>query len=80
MIITKSQINRVIEGVLNGHRSAVSFTPDLKDRVKATEVKAKHRTRSIDIRLTLGPPNYKERQFLKLCKKAKTKPKPVWYP
>jgi hypothetical protein len=31
-----------------------------------------------DIRLTIGRPNYTERQFLRLCKKAKTHPKQFW--
>lgn len=29
--------------------------------------------------ITMGKPNYKEREFLKLCKKAKTKPRKVWF-
>ena len=29
--------------------------------------------------VTYGKPNYREREFLKLCKKAKTKPRKVWF-
>lgn len=29
--------------------------------------------------LTFGRPNYREREFLKLCKKAKAKPRRVWF-
>lgn len=28
--------------------------------------------------ITFGKPNYKEREFLRLCKKAKTHPKKTW--
>ena len=29
--------------------------------------------------ITFGKPNYEERDFLKLCKKAKTNPKKMWF-
>lgn len=29
--------------------------------------------------VTYGKPNYEEREFLKLCKKAKTNPKRFWF-
>ena len=51
------------------------FSPlsDVKRRVRITRLKNGN-----GLHLDIGRPNYAERRFLKLCKKAKTKPKRFW--
>ncbi len=45
---------------------------DVRQRVRATR-KVKN-----EILITFGKPNYAEREFLKICKKAKAKPRKTW--
>jgi hypothetical protein len=55
-------------------RSIIAFNPRLntsKHRVKVT-------TTSDGYRVTIGQPNYAERMFLKLCRKANCNPKQFW--
>jgi len=59
-------------------KAATIFLPPLSDskwRVRATRTCKNKR----DFRLTIGWPNYRERKFLKLCKKAGTKPRRAWF-
>jgi hypothetical protein len=70
-----SDVAAVVGAVLIGRRVAVVFSPDLKNRVRATR---QGKTNSIV--LTLGRPNYAERKFLRLCRKAKAQPKRPWFP
>lgn len=59
---------------------AVAFIGD-KLRVRATgRGKEDKRSPGREILLTIGRPNYREREFLKLCKKGNTKPKALWFP
>jgi len=46
---------------------------DVKQRIRMT------RRGKDSLIITMGRPNYREREFLKLCKKAKTKPRKVWF-
>lgn len=46
---------------------------DVKQRIRMT------RRGKDSLIITMGKPNYREREFLKLCKKAKTKPRKVWF-
>jgi len=53
------------------------FTPnrnDAKRRIRVTRI-GKPSRRSQDYRVTIGPPNYAEREFLKDCRRAKCHPK-----
>ncbi len=56
--------------------SVVSFIPrsnTAKLRVKVTRIGNED-----DFRVNIGRPNYKEKEYLKLCKKAKSNPKYYW--
>jgi len=59
------------------HTVAVFCAPlsNVKKRVQITRNKRSKNTYVVDI----GRPNYEQRQFLKLCKKARTKPRRFWY-
>lgn len=46
---------------------------DVKQRIRIT------RRGKDSLILTMGRPNYREREFLKHCKKAKTKPRKTWF-
>lgn len=63
-------------------KSVVVFVGNLSDvkfRVKATrKVYKSGGTDKNTFILTLGKLNYGEREFIKLCKKANTKPRRVW--
>lgn len=61
--------------VIKGNKTAVVFCPPkvtTKERVRAT------RKTDDQILITTGRLNYEERQFIRLCKKAKTNPKKFW--
>jgi hypothetical protein len=73
--MTSDQITTAVEGAIATKKVAVVFSKDLKERVRAT-YKRSSLGKQIDLVVTIGKPNAKEREFLKLCKKAKTKPKP----
>lgn len=68
--------------LVGGKRVAVCFSGDFKSRVRATRkfFGRDARFRMTDIVLTIGPPNYAEREYLRLCKKAKAKPRRFWFP
>lgn len=63
-----------------------------KRTFRRVKVKAKHYTRTKRVRckvrrgstltltVTIGRPNHQEREFLRQCKRAKCKPKAVWFP
>ena len=62
-------------------KRVVVFLPGLKKRVSITRVHYKNAPKSNEKYLTIqiGRPNYKEREFLRLCKKAKTQPRQnIW--
>lgn len=46
---------------------------DVKERIRMT------RRGKNELLVTMGKPNYQEREFLKLCKKAKTRPRKVLF-
>jgi len=58
------------------HTVTVFCSPlsDVKERVRVTRIGK----RNLDFRVKIGKPNYAEREFLKLCKEAKTAPKKFW--
>jgi hypothetical protein len=65
-------------------KSVIAFVPrrnDSKYRIKATRVKYKrgNDAREKEIRISIGRLNYAEREFLKLCKKAKCHPRKFWF-
>jgi len=45
---------------------------DVKQRIRVT------RRSKNELVVTYGKPNFEEREFLKMCKKAKTQPRKVW--
>jgi hypothetical protein len=62
-------------------KRVVVFLPGYKKRVSVTRVHFKNAPQSNEKYLTvqIGKPNYREREFLKLCKKTKTQPgQNVW--
>lgn len=75
-------IRDAVGSVLGGRKIAVVFSRDLKNRTRAVRkfFGRGDRTKATDIVLTIGPPNYREREFLKLCKKAACRPKRLWFP
>ena len=58
------------------HTVTAFFPPlsDVKKRVRVTRVKNGN-----GYHLKIGRPNYAERQFLKLCKKAGARPRRLWF-
>jgi hypothetical protein len=59
-------------------RAAVVFSPDLKQKVRATRrryKRYKERVGEMTIVITAGKLNFEEREFLRNCRRAKTKPK-----
>jgi len=61
---------RVITEVINGAKSAIKYI-DERTVVKATLYgKRSGHDNGLDVRVTFGAPNYAERKFIKLCKKA----------
>jgi hypothetical protein len=70
----------VVKAVLEGYPTAVIFLSD-KQKVKATRIKYRAPTpREKDIRVTIGPTDYEEKKFLKLCKKTGQTPPEIWLP
>lgn len=63
--------------ILEGRKTATFFFKDLKHKVRVTR-RGKSKM-SIDMVVIIGKPNYIERQFLKLCSKAKTRPRNPWF-
>lgn len=54
------------------------FTPrknTAKRRIRITRIGKPRRGSTLDYRVTIGPPNYAEREFLKDCRKAKCHPR-----
>ena len=70
IVIESLKLILVDEGI---HSITGFFPPlsDVKRRVRITRLKNGRNS----FRMDIGRPNYAERRFLKLCKKAKTKPK-----
>lgn len=76
-----AKVNMAVAAVLAGHPVAVCFSSDLKTRVRATQTKYKRYTDpGHTITLTVSRLNYEEREFIKKCKRGKTKPKAIWFP
>ena len=71
MKIPRCQVIRAIEAcLLEGARSATVYL-DSKTTIKATRMfKVGKRNRQTMLMLTIGTPNYLERKFIKLCKRA----------
>lgn len=63
-------------------KSVIAFASPLSDvrqRVKITRRKYKHKKApENDLIVTFDCPNYRERKYLQLCKKEKTKPRRFW--
>ena len=75
-------IKECVSWVIGGkHKQAVIFSTNSKYRVKATyQGKPNLRSRGETFLITLGKPNWAERAFLAVCKKAGSKPKRPWLP
>lgn len=43
-------------------------------------VRIKDNRAAVDLTVTIDRPNYQEREFLRQCKRAKCKPKALWFP
>ena len=71
MKIPRNVLNQVVEVVMElGAKKATKYLSE-NLTVKATRrFKANKRSRSTDIVLTIGKPNYAERQFIKKCRRA----------
>jgi len=68
--------------VLEGeHKTVVAFPDRAKPtlRVRAT-LHGKKVGRDNTVHVTVGRPNYEEREFLRQCRKALTKPRYLWFP
>lgn len=75
--MTSKDILLAIEQVFEGNRIAVVFRNDFKQRVRATK---KFGGRVQNLVITIGPPNYRERRWLKFCKKHNVKPRKLYFP
>lgn len=64
-------------------RTVTVFIPakvDCKHRVRVSRRHKYHKNRSgYELLVTYGEPNYAEREWLKLCKKAKCNPRRIWW-
>jgi hypothetical protein len=71
MNIPRNAVRNCVDGIMkNGARTATVFAgPNLI--IRATRrFRPNARERTIDIYLTIGQPNYREREFIRACKKA----------
>jgi hypothetical protein len=70
--MNKVDIINVVETLINDSnlRRAVKYISP-KMIVRGTRGKIFYKTDNIEITLTIGRPNYIEREFIKLCQKAK---------
>lgn len=78
MKISRSAINRVVLACLEvgAKQARIHLSPDLV--VRATRrFKPDKRNCRTEILLTIGKPNYAERDFVKRCRKANV-PFPIW--
>jgi hypothetical protein len=75
-------VREAVLAVLSGRKTAVVFqgSPLMRGakRVKAT-LRQKSR-RSTEILVTIGPLNYREREYVRQCRKAKCAPRRIWLP
>lgn len=81
-IVMQNVLLQCILHVLHDKKIAVGFLGDLKNvkqRIRVTKKKTSTK-KSTDLVVTISRPNYLEREFLKLCRKAKTKPRRFWFP
>lgn len=71
MAVARSYIVQVVESLFTFKaKQAIKYISPT-ETVKATyQGKRNHRKNSHTVVLTMGQPNFKERQFIKLCKKA----------
>src|SRR5687767_7632087 len=67
-----------LESVLAGKRVAVVFCSGFKERARATQRLNEKQGREVVV--TIGPLNYEERQYVKLCRKHGTNPRRFWFP
>lgn len=58
-------------------KTVTLFCSPLNDVKLRVRVSRKNKSDN-ELLITYGKPNYSEREFLKLCKKAKTNPRRVW--
>lgn len=83
MKLTRRDISdAVIYLIESGARSVTVFSKPLSaplGRVRATRIhKENKRCRSTSIVVSIGGLNYAERQYVKICKRARTKPRRLW--
>lgn len=75
--ITSNKLKKLVEEVLRQPDRTATFFADEKTTVKATYVgKKRARSRTDSVLLTFGSPNYRERIYIKIFKKA-SEPFPV---
>jgi hypothetical protein len=75
--ITKDSIGDTVAALINANARRATFYQSPKAVITATRrFKPYKRANSIDICLKIGKPNYRERQFIKMCLKAR-EPFPV---
>lgn len=75
--IARASIMKAVECVMQTGAKQATVYQHPKLTVKATRLfKSDKRSRSVTLVLTMGSPNYRERQFIKSCIKAK-EPFPV---
>ena len=81
-VLLKEEGAAVAEAVglvlVGGYKTVVVFLKPLS-RVKRRIRVARH-GKTDTMSVTIGRPNYAERLFLKQCKKAKCKPRRLWFP
>jgi hypothetical protein len=76
-------VSLAVQELLNheNRKSVTVFMPrnnEAKFRVRAARVsEVDKRVGYEEFRVTIGRPNYEEREFLKLCRKAKTQPRKI---
>lgn len=77
MNITRDSISKTVFGLLEtGARKATFYLDEKTVVTAARRHKPDKRNRITEITLKLGAPNYREREFIKACKKA-SEPFPV---
>lgn len=69
----RSIIEKAVDAVLFKDTKSATIYESPRYRVTATRRHKSLHTRSVEVIVTLGQPNYRQREFLKQCKKAKVK-------
>lgn len=77
MKLARADVTRIVEALLicDAHRATKYVNPKhiVRATRKLTGGKIDRRERNIEIVLTIGRPNYRERKFIKDCKKSGVK-------